>query len=352
VTITATAPGKLLISGEYAVLDGAAAISLAVDRHATVTIGPCSDGADSALTVRTTGDACFPFSWSSDGSIDFPVDPAGRGSLLRAALICFSREPAALPVTMPQVQITIDSAGFYTVPDTMNTDIKLGLGSSAAVCVALTGALAKLFGIAGDIQQLALDVHHEFQKKAGSGVDVVNSYQGGMISYRRSFDENIAPQTSGLSWPQGLYMLPVWTGEAASTTELLARFDRYRDAEPATFGPAMAELKTAADSLEAAWQNQPAVSLMDALALHARKLKDLDTLAGVGIYSARHVDFQKRAAAIGAVYKPSGAGGGDFGLMFTDSSATLEQLSAEFAGDIVLKDWSATASGLHVEGAL
>ncbi len=36
--ITASAPGKLVLSGEYAVLDGAPAICMAVDRRARVTI--------------------------------------------------------------------------------------------------------------------------------------------------------------------------------------------------------------------------------------------------------------------------------------------------------------------------
>ena len=38
--ITASAPGKFVLSGEYAVLDGAPAVCVAVDRRARVSIEP------------------------------------------------------------------------------------------------------------------------------------------------------------------------------------------------------------------------------------------------------------------------------------------------------------------------
>ena len=39
----ASAPGKLIVCGEYAVLDGAAAICAAVDRRAVVTVEAADD---------------------------------------------------------------------------------------------------------------------------------------------------------------------------------------------------------------------------------------------------------------------------------------------------------------------
>ena len=56
--LSARAPGKLVALGEYAVLDGAPAVVLALDRYAEVSIEPSDDGAcrlvtRSAATVRT-----------------------------------------------------------------------------------------------------------------------------------------------------------------------------------------------------------------------------------------------------------------------------------------------------------
>ena len=41
--VTASAPGKVVLSGEYAVLSGAPAICMAVNRRATVTIEQTSN---------------------------------------------------------------------------------------------------------------------------------------------------------------------------------------------------------------------------------------------------------------------------------------------------------------------
>jgi len=331
--IVTSAPGKLLIAGEYAVLEGAPAISLAVDRRASVRIGEADE---CSLVVIAANESRYPFSWQSDGTVDYPdVDPQDRGTLLKAALRCLT---GMLPDQMPSVEICIDSSRFFSNPE----PVKLGLGSSAAVCVALTGALTKCLGIQTDVHRLALEVHHEFQQKSGSGADVMTSLQGGLISYRRGTATEPATQAS-LNWPQGLQMVPVWTGVAASTTGFVARFNDHLKASPAAVDP----LKAAAESLLDIWSHQNASEVLDQLALYARRLKDFDREAGIGIYSGVHVEFQKKAAALGAVYKPSGAGGGDFGLVFTDSSASLELLSAEFEDAIVFSDWSATAQGLN-----
>jgi len=336
--VIATAPGKLLIAGEYAVLDGAPAISLAVNQRARVLIETAREG---LLEVITTGRQSFPFGWAADGQPVFSGEQPGPFSAMLVAALEVLQP--LLPETLPPLRIEIDSSEFFTAEQ-----VKLGLGSSAAVCVALTAALLKLAGHSADTQRLCLDVHNAFQQKLGSGVDVVTSYQGGLISYRRDSGNGIT--AGSLSWPHGLHMLPVWTGVAASTPELLARLNAYREQHPRQVGEALAALQETATSLAATWPRQDVQELLDQLALYARRLKDLDTQAGIGIYSEQHLLNQRKAAAIGAVYKPSGAGGGDFGLLFTDSSATLEQLAAEFNEQMLISDWSATGEGLAVTG--
>ena len=60
---TATAPGKLVVAGEYAVLDGALAISAAVNKRAKATVKAASSG---ELLIANTG-VRFPFALRTDG---------------------------------------------------------------------------------------------------------------------------------------------------------------------------------------------------------------------------------------------------------------------------------------------
>jgi phosphomevalonate kinase len=339
--ITASAPGKLVMSGEYAVIDGAPAVSLAINRRAKVTVQPSDEGC--VLEVITASRAQFPFSWHSSGEIVFTGEqPAERGTLL---MVLLKELAGQLPATMPAVRIVIDSSAFYAA----RSQQKLGLGSSAAVCVALTAAVHRLFATETELHELCYRVHAHFQNGKGSGIDIATSLHGGVIQFQ-TLSAGL-PATHFLNWPQGLYMLPVWTGCAASTGNMLMKLDQLKSAQPARYLGLMDELAQVAAQLCAEWQRNNVPVLLDLLALYSYGLSRLDETANVGIYSAEHIEFQHRAASIGAVYKPSGAGGGDFGLVFSDSSASIEQLAAEFGAAVVLSDWSASAAGLEISVA-
>ena len=98
----ATAPGKLILTGEYAVLDGAPALVIAVDRRG-----------DRARARRARA--------------------AARRSSLAVADELAARRGAADPAARAALEIAVDSRAFYDDGAT-----KLGLGSSAAVTVAAT----------------------------------------------------------------------------------------------------------------------------------------------------------------------------------------------------------------------
>ena len=336
--IAVSAPGKLVIAGEYAVIDGAPATALAVNRRSRISVS--ATPGQSVLEVTTSSTERFPFTWQADGGLQFTGnDPAERGELLRVLL---TQLIGRLPAAMPGVVISIDSSEFYLPTDGQ----KLGLGSSAAVCVSLTTALHALFDLPDDVQQLCDTVHREFQGGKGSGIDVATSLHGGVIRFQR--EAMGLPKSEVLSWPQGLYMLPVWTGHAASTGQMLERLDGLRDTNPSMYLSLIGDLTQIAGSFQEAWQRQNVPELLDLLGTYHCGLNRLDETAAVGIYSAEHVDFQRRAAAIGAVYKPSGAGGGDFGLVFSDSSAKIEQFAADCDSALMLPDWSPFVPGVEL----
>jgi len=149
------APGKLMLAGEYAVLDGAPAIVLAVDRGVR-----CDISVSDHLDIETpTGDDRF-------------VRPPLEGHI-----------------------------GRYVFSAWNPTDLeeKPGFGGSAAACVAATLA-------AGLPATDALSIHHAVQG-GGSGADVLASIHGGMIRFQDGEATALEP----------ICPVVVWSGKSAET---------------------------------------------------------------------------------------------------------------------------------------
>ena len=126
-SVEAQAPGKLVWLGEYAVLDGAPALVMAVDRYARVRLDPRSD---TRVVVHAANLPLAPLRGRlADGAVSFdPAVPQWRAAM---ALI----EHCATSLARG-FEARIDTSDLYS--DTG----KLGLGSSAASLVALASAFA------------------------------------------------------------------------------------------------------------------------------------------------------------------------------------------------------------------
>jgi phosphomevalonate kinase len=79
-------------------------------------------------------------------------------------------------------------------------------------------------------------------------------------------------------------------------------------------------------------------------------LLSLGDAAGVDIVSGPHREIARIAGSLGAIYKTSGAGGGDIGIVFADTPSTLDRLSRRLGeqGSKVLPLTSAR-EGLRVD---
>jgi phosphomevalonate kinase len=352
--ITADAPGKLVVLGEYAVLTGAPGIAVAVDARARARITPVAE-ALSVLTIPETG-ARHPFRWisgaaprwegPSPGAFGLPLESVteilyGRGHLRRAG-------------DLPATEIALSTADFHST-DARGQRHKLGLGSSAAIVVALTGALLRHAG-AGAVDQaeqlaIACEAHRRLQGGAGSGTDVATSLYGGVVGVEFPAPGGV-PRVTPLAWPQGLHCLAVWTGRSASTPAMLARLRGWQQAQPALAAGHLARLGAASSRGLAAWRAGDTAGVLGAIGHFADALHQLDEAVGLGIWSAEHREIAGLAAEAGVAYKPSGAGGGDYGLAFTGRAGGLSGLrqAVEAAGYQCLGAPLAPA-GLLVHGA-
>ena len=325
----ASAPGKLVLAGEYAVLEGAPAIATAIDVRAQALVFRVT-GPESILVDPADGRKFFFVTDASGRLIWQGQTPKSRGSIVEAVFAVLCRyAPEGCP--FPALSISIETGAFYS--DANGTPkTKLGLGSSAAALVALTGALAKELNLAVDVnkmRQICIDAHREFQMGQGSGIDVLTALAGGVVGLK------IEPGTSArevisLPWPVGLYLVPVWSGKGSSTTELISRFYAYRDRLPESFREHTEQLARLAEQSYEAWFDQSVSGILQAIKNYDESLQALDRSAAIGINTKAHEILRQLSYRQGAVYKTSGAGGGDLGFALTDSSQTVDKLRHMF----------------------
>lgn len=287
-SVTATAPGKLFVTGEWAVLRGAPALVAAVDREATVTIA----AADAGLTVVSRAEGRTD---RLDGA-DLEARPSGDAAAVRAVLAATGGAPGPLLVT-------VDSESF------MVGERKLGLGRSAATLVATVVALAPEADRATWLAT-ALAANARLQGGHGSGADIAAAVYGGLIEARREGEGlRIRPRTL----PAGLHLLAGWTGTSAHTPPLLARFSA---AEPPA---ALAELARVAVRAAEAVERGDRDTLLDAVDRSAALLTQLGASLDLPIVTPALATLVRTANRAGAAAKPSGAGAGDCGIALATS---------------------------------
>jgi phosphomevalonate kinase len=276
----ATAPGKLIITGEYAVLDGAPALVVAVDRRAIARLHAIPRGSSPFLVAVADEIA------ARRG----PGDPATRAAL----------------------EISVDSTAFY------ERITKLGLGSSAAVTVAAT-ALALDTVDRGEVLEVALAAHARAQGPRGargSGADIAASVHGGTLVFSRA-GESAPCRIEHRKWPAQVALVPFFTGVAADTAQLVARMQAARAASPAAVDAALTAIADASRAACAALTAPPelaTLALIGAIALAANATDRLAIATGVDLVPECVTRARSALARHGGTAKTTGAGGGDVGV--------------------------------------
>jgi len=246
---------------------------MAVDRRAVAKVGPLTD---SECRVTTPG-----FSGADRFRI---IDAVTRGA-------------------RPSRDIELDTSAF------MSGDRKTGIGSSAALTVALLAALEGKV----DVFAEALDAHSRLQQGAGSGIDVAAAVHGGLFEY-----EMPTRAVKRLAWPNGLAFRVIWTGVPSSTEARLARLARSASL------PSRSALLLAAPRIRNAWCSGDADAILADYVGYIGVLRQFSVDHDLGIFDAGHDELTDAAMVEGLVYKPAGAGGGDVGTLFGRSDADLD----------------------------
>ena len=255
------APGKLVLTGAYAVLGGAPAIVMATSRGAY-----------------------------ADGSRSNPTPSAE----VRAALG---------DVPSPHV----DASSLFL------GSRKLGLGASSAILVASLASLAGRDAKRGvDLSDEKFRaslferarVAHASAQSGGSGVDVAASVHGGVLEY-------VPGAWKRRSLPAGTLVRVFACGTSASTAELRGQVDRFAAVSPANHRACIDDLEAIANEAADAVKVGSRERFIVAIRLAARSLFRLGVGAGAPIVPKGFDVLEELAASSDAAFCVSGAGGGD-----------------------------------------
>ena len=297
-------PGKLMLTGEYAVLGGAPAVLVSVDRRVTAR-GERLAGTAGRVTARAGGTLGGEFQWRDDRLHWSPAEAAGDLRLVAHLLAEF--------VPGEGWVLEIDSSAAFAAGR------KLGIGSSAAVAVALGAVLA------GDLEPATVRriaaAHRRFQGGLGSGADIHAVAQGGAVIWPGR-DASAEPRPV----PNGLHLCPVLGTASASTVDRVARFERWAAQAPAGAGA----LQDLAEQAASVWRRASTDGIIRALRDYRACMLDLSERAGLEYLAGGHAARVAATETGEVVYKPCGAGGGDVGIAAATDPAAL----AAFVADV------------------
>ncbi len=256
----AFAPGKLVLTGAYAVLHGAPSIAVAVS----------------------------------------------RGAVADSSTVALSPTPEVVAALGPG-----ERAPFVDLSAMFLGDRKIGLGASAAGLVASlatrmldTGDSLEDLDARAGLFSRARKAHAQAQQ-GGSGVDVAASVYGGMIRY--AIDEPVR----SIVWPEKLVLSAFACPTSAVTRVLRGAVDALARRSPHEHRSCLSELtETAHEGADAAIRGD-AQAFVGALRKTARGLARLGEVAGVPIVPAGVHALEQLASTQSGAFVVSGAGGGD-----------------------------------------
>ncbi len=322
--VTATAPGKLVLLGEYGVLGGAPALVMAVDRLCRVEIMTSDDDLCHLDVVAPELDA-----------LRF-----GAGEPSGAALVDLVTAPDS---GRPPWRGAVDTAAFF------EQGRKLGIGSSAAALVAWDAAWSRYTGLTSErpLERL-IELHRSFQGGKGSGLDIAASRSGGVISYR--LDDDGIPKVGSVALPDGVRFKVVYSGKSAPTSGLVTAFDAWRDARPAEAAEVLGQLADLAGRGRQAAKDNDAAAFLAVLEAYGRELDALGGRIGAEIVTSEHKEIIGHSERFDVVYKISGAGGGDVGIGWSQDPDALAAFEQAVVADYKVLDINMCESGLVIEG--
>jgi len=379
-SVTASAPGKVILLGEHAAVYGKPALVAAAGLRLSATVttapdSPSSSPTDSRVRLRiidgehdetTTWQEILAasrsarFAWeryaaapSADAFREVASATAAAGSPAGALLRIALGEAAD---SLAAAGVTVRAADLAPIDLTVTSEIPIGsgFGSSAAAAVAVIFAYLAARGARPapeDLQRLSLEVERR-QHGTPSGVDNATVIHGGVIEARRTAGGAVAIQQVPIR-PETLqrFRIAASGAPAEGTGTVVAAVSERRARDPETVDGVFDRLADLTASLrdELCRSHARPEAVVDVLRQAHCCLVDLDVVPAPVRDLVRQVEEIGGAAKISGAGSLAGPGAGNVLLYHPDPPALDRFLAAyrtpETGGSLVIYDVALGAPG-------
>lgn len=340
-----SAPGKLFISGEWAVLEkGNLGLVAAVNHRVHVFVEENKDCI--CITAEEFGIKDVEAHYRN-GALVLDCDDKKKGTLklLTEAVAITLKFLEENDIDTKNFKITTSSK--ETLVDIDGEKKKIGFGSSAAVVVATVAGLLDFHDYRAkkeEIYKLAAIAHYFAQGKMGSGFDVAASTYGGLFVYSRFGPEELTKSIEQkklydvvkerwpfllieeLPVPEDFRLLVGWTKNSASTTAMIKQMNEFKATNSADYLKHYGSIAAVAERSIEAFKKHDKGAFMNCLKENERLLAELGGASGVDIETPELKRLAALAAEAGGAGKLSGAGGGDCGIAVCFDDKTEEKI--------------------------
>lgn len=325
--IKASAPGKLYIAGEYAVLEpGHPALIVALDQFITVTLKE----ADKQGSICSSYSNGISIPWTRKNGKFYIDERENPFSYITKSVTIVEQYLQESNYDLKYFDLTIES-------ELDNKDgRKYGLGSSGAVTIATIKAILSLYKISYDselLYKLAAITHLSLNSNGSFG-DLAASSYGGWIAYscfeREWVLEKLANGESinslleqewpklmiePLKAPNDLRLLIGWTGSPASTTSLVDQLNDEQNEMNGFYKQFLSDSNQCVSAIISAFKARNITDIQKGIRVNRELLKSLAQKSGVDIETQALTDLCTIAESFNGAAKSSGAGGGDCGIV-------------------------------------
>ncbi|MEK6958681.1 MAG: phosphomevalonate kinase [archaeon] len=348
-----TAPGKLMLSGEWSVLeDGVPCVVMAIDQRVSADV---TESNELIFAVPGMGITAVKAKFDGKVTLDCPDDQKEKLVFVAKAVEATLRYLQDQGIAMKTFKLETNSED--TVFDVGGgKKAKVGFGSSAAIVAATVAAVMAFHGqeiafhkAKEHIFKLGCIAHYLAQGKIGSSFDVAASTFGGALVYQKPDMKWVSAELASgkkisdivkSEWP--LFMaetiaLPKdfdlsigFVGYSASTKDLILKLNTFKEQQKPEYQRIIADIKSTTQSLIIAIKASNKTEIFALLKKNRVLLKELSDKSQNNLETKELALLADIADRNGGVGKFSGAGGGDCGIAITFDKVAKDKIENEW----------------------